>query len=373
MESSKYNAISFECCKTKELLNYICVTCSTRKKDLIFLGKHRIYCGKKCAQKAEESEEELNTLRQCLAESLKENEDKSRYIEKLRRKSNAFEDDVIEIENSYREEININQTIINSLNDRIDDKDKQNKPLMEEIERLKGDKKSLQNEISVLQKKLATSMNQRDLSNKQNNRTLVDNKKSNENKDISTSNHHDTRLVANHSTTAEDLETIRAEESRVQGGLKDDDQTPSMDKPTGRKNNLSKILIYGDEYARSFRQALNLCFDKSFDTEAKLYPHIDFSCIAKNLFQDTIQYGKEDFVIVMVVLADIDIFDHWAFFIFILLTTCSQSQVRMTRGPDRPLIKALKHTPSYCLSIASLITGDGSDNVNFCDRQLLRT
>nr|CAH7766536.1 unnamed protein product [Callosobruchus chinensis] len=113
-------------------------------------------------------------------------------------------------------------------------------------------------------------MNQRDLSNKQNNRTLVDNKKSNENKDISTSNHHDTRLVANHSTTessntAEDLETIRAEESRVQGGLTDDDQTPSMDKPTGRKNNLSKILIYGDEYARSFRQALNLCIDKSFD------------------------------------------------------------------------------------------------------------
>nr|CAI5841653.1 unnamed protein product [Callosobruchus analis] len=61
-----------------------------------------IYCGGTCALKQDEKEEEIVLLRQEMVELQKENVEKEKYIDSLRKKSSAFEEDVIDIETSYR-------------------------------------------------------------------------------------------------------------------------------------------------------------------------------------------------------------------------------------------------------------------------------
>nr|CAI5853673.1 unnamed protein product [Callosobruchus analis] len=158
MECNKNNIVKFECCKNKEFANYICIvcnkvyhkSCSNRKKDLVLLDKHMIYCGATCALKQDEREEEIVLLRQEMVELQKENVEKEKYIDSLRKKSSAFEEDVIDIETSYRDEIQSNQRVISNLNIMLDEKDRRIAALNEELQELKHSKEVLQDEIYKL-------------------------------------------------------------------------------------------------------------------------------------------------------------------------------------------------------------------------------
>nr|CAI5856801.1 unnamed protein product [Callosobruchus analis] len=121
-----------------------------RKKDLVLLDKHMIYCGATCALKQDEREEEIVLLRQEMVELQKENVEKEKYIDSLRKKSSAFEEDVIDIETSYRDEIQSNQRVISNLNIMLDEKDRRIAALNEELQELKHSKEVLQDEIYKL-------------------------------------------------------------------------------------------------------------------------------------------------------------------------------------------------------------------------------
>nr|CAI5826288.1 unnamed protein product [Callosobruchus analis] len=109
-----------------------------------------IYCGATCALKQDEREEEIVLLRQEMVELQKENVEKEKYIDSLRKKSSAFEEDVIDIETSYRDEIQSNQRVISNLNIMLDEKDRRIAALNEELQELKHSKEVLQDEINKL-------------------------------------------------------------------------------------------------------------------------------------------------------------------------------------------------------------------------------
>nr|CAI5863755.1 unnamed protein product [Callosobruchus analis] len=68
-----------------------------------------------------------------------------------------------------------------------------------------------------------------------------------------------------------------------------------------------KILIFGDEYARNFRKVLELYTDKSiFSVESYVRPNVEFLQSTRDIFVNTVTYGKYDFVIFMVSTRNID-------------------------------------------------------------------
>nr|CAI5859780.1 unnamed protein product [Callosobruchus analis] len=82
-----------------------------------------------------------------MVELQKENVEKEKYIDSLRKKSSAFEEDVIDIETSYRDEIQSNQRVISNLNIMLDEKDRRIAALNEELQELKHSKEVLQDEF----------------------------------------------------------------------------------------------------------------------------------------------------------------------------------------------------------------------------------
>nr|CAI5865551.1 unnamed protein product [Callosobruchus analis] len=120
----------YVCCKSKEVSNYVCIVCSNvyhksccaRKKGVMFVDKHKIYCSKKCQLKADE-EEHIDVLRNPLENAQQEIEDRDKFIDSLKKKNLAFEDD-IDIETSYTSEIENNKSMINKLERKLDQRDK---------------------------------------------------------------------------------------------------------------------------------------------------------------------------------------------------------------------------------------------------------
>nr|CAI5855429.1 unnamed protein product [Callosobruchus analis] len=74
---------------------------------------------------------------------------------------------------------------------------------------------------------------------------------------------------------------------------------PATDTSTERKNHVPQILIQGDEYARSFRRLLDSHIDKSFHIDALVKPNIQFSYLTKDLFQKVINFGQDDYVVMV--------------------------------------------------------------------------
>lgn len=100
---------SYGCCKNKPLTGLCCVVCHEifhpsclqRRKDAVKIGFHKIYCSSNCQEKLlseEERQSDFDKVIQGLREEIK---GRDQYIERLRKQSRDFEDEVCNTEQGY--------------------------------------------------------------------------------------------------------------------------------------------------------------------------------------------------------------------------------------------------------------------------------
>lgn len=125
----------FKCCDKKfnSLYCVICEnlfhrSCCERKKEVTAINNHKIYCSINCAEKAKSKhDEQIEMLNQIIKELKQELESRDTYIRNLRRKSEAFESDVIEFEQCYNKEIEVQKTTIKNLQKTLESEYMKNK------------------------------------------------------------------------------------------------------------------------------------------------------------------------------------------------------------------------------------------------------
>lgn len=157
--SAKNNDIKFKCCN-KELNNFCCLTCNNifhkscceRKKGLIIINKHIIYCSEVCAEKTNTDEEIINELRQQINNMNIELEEKNVYIQNIKRRSKIFEDDAIESEQNYLLEIEEYKIINDKLKAKLDQMLKRNSEIEEDLSNEVNKLAQYEKEINELRK-----------------------------------------------------------------------------------------------------------------------------------------------------------------------------------------------------------------------------
>lgn len=183
---------SFKCCKNKDFLNYCCVeclnifhpSCLERCSQVVKLGGYKIFCSEECQTNSVERENQCSLFKKEIESLEKELNQKDRYIERLRRSSQVFEDVVSEAEKSLTSKLdNLNQrnscletemqklkdneqealsqlesfnTVKQNLEREINELSNLNRNLIVTIETLEKDNMVLAKEIKMLQRRLET-------------------------------------------------------------------------------------------------------------------------------------------------------------------------------------------------------------------------
>nr|CAI5818430.1 unnamed protein product [Callosobruchus analis] len=283
-----------------------------------------IYCGGTCALKQEEREEEIVLLRQEMVELQKENVEKEKYIDSLRKKSSAFEEDVIDIETSYRDEIQSNQRVISNLNIMLDEKDRRIAALNVELQELKHSKEVLQDEIYKLKNideakrfKCEKRPNFRktspkgDSSNQTNRESASPNTDSQCNRiyrdaSCTSKNGSDPADVLNSSGPEDNTSladppsspnSARCCDSSAQSDVSAAFVSHDFNHRTVKK---SQVIIIGDEHAKNCSAMLNSYVDSSEAIiQGIVKPGVDFYGLVKPLFNHSLYLGKDDYIVVM--------------------------------------------------------------------------
>lgn len=153
---------TYKCCKSS-FHAYFCVTCHgvfhkscfEKKKTASIIESYKVYCSKQCQEAANrEGEEELRAI---IVELQEELQLRDNQILRNQRRSAAFEDDVIEIENTYNAEIIHKTEIIKTLEKRLEDQQKEKfetgdaSELRVKIGNLQKLNEALQNKFKLLQ------------------------------------------------------------------------------------------------------------------------------------------------------------------------------------------------------------------------------
>lgn len=102
----------FKCCR-KDFTNYICIVCLSpfhpscleRKSSVIKLGRYRVYCSEHCQGEDQAREEREGKLIEELKRAETGSREKDAFIERLKKNSRDFEDDVVAVEGKYAEEL----------------------------------------------------------------------------------------------------------------------------------------------------------------------------------------------------------------------------------------------------------------------------
>lgn len=82
--------------------------------------------------------------------------------------------------------------------------------------------------------------------------------------------------------------------------INDDGKTTEQPADSTRVARKGKILIVGDEYAKNFARVLDLVIDTSqYKVDELVDPRKELSELSKNIFDKSIDYGTNDYVIIM--------------------------------------------------------------------------
>ncbi|CAH1987823.1 unnamed protein product [Acanthoscelides obtectus] len=252
-----------------------------------------IYCSTTCQGKGEEEMEKDNTTKEIIRELQQEIIEKDKYIASMKKRSLAFEDDVIEIEKNYNDEIQTYKRQIQNIEQQLAYLSSKNSTLQELTTSLLMEEPPVANDIRATSFQMKTN----DMCKSQPIEHEFD--------------EHQTASTFAHCTSIvspiPQLDGEVAAESARQTP-KEFDDAPIIDiVPSGGspKRNASdscrKIIIIGDEYAKSFRKVLELYTDMTkFSIKAHVYPNLEFVDITKNVFNITKSLGENDFVIFMI-------------------------------------------------------------------------
>nr|CAI5843712.1 unnamed protein product [Callosobruchus analis] len=237
------------------------------KNKIRFVNGYKVQC---CDQPTnsefcESESEEVSLLEQTISE-LKENSlNRDNYIKKIKNNHQLFIDEAMKTESELKQLLEQQKMLVNELS-KID-------MLQKEVYKNRIEKENTSTQTDTVKKadKFTEINSPEDFSSGVRDKlTIID-----ELSTMSTSVQHEMdRCPANVS--------------------------PPIDVTPGKRKNLPRILICGDEYARSFRKLLDLYIDKTFEVEALVQPNIEFSCLTKEMFQNMISFGSHNYVVVMI-------------------------------------------------------------------------
>lgn len=123
-----------------------------RMGSVIKLGKCRIYCSEKCQSEQIDAEEKERELLEGLKKIEDDCKEKDAYIERLRRRTQDFEDEVENAEGKYVRELLAQKNMIVALNREIDELRKRNEQWLGEFEEKKQLVIKLEKDIEELNK-----------------------------------------------------------------------------------------------------------------------------------------------------------------------------------------------------------------------------
>ncbi|CAG9815515.1 unnamed protein product [Phaedon cochleariae] len=180
----------FTCCKTKECPNVCCMqclnifhfSCLNRTQRMTKIEGHKIICSQECARQKESNDDQLNKLfeevgklkddiktKNGLLEELevgvvntrnfkdginklhKENRQKDVYIQRLKRVSISFEEDVFSAEQNYIKKLDEQKQTIAELNKELIKQTELNRHLMTEVDSKSAVEEWLQKDLHDLE------------------------------------------------------------------------------------------------------------------------------------------------------------------------------------------------------------------------------
>lgn len=256
---------TFECCRTKSFPNsyYICISCVRvfhrscvlrDKSKFTLIGGHKI----KCCDNLET--EHLLNEKSLLEETISELNENSflreQHLKRLKEDHRKFIEEVTTRENELNALIkNQEEIIINA---------------QEELAKLKKEIKLLST------KKLVTTNSTQTMAN-----TLVT--RSTETENMTNIKHH---------FTNKDIQTKPSRRTTVSGQQEDDDNTVKTEEK-------KKVLIIGDEYARKIASTLHFISGSEYSVKGLVFPNSRFFDICKGIFEKTVHFNENDFIILM--------------------------------------------------------------------------
>lgn len=268
---------NFKCCKTKEFLNYFCISCASvyhpscldRVSDCIKLGGYKIFCSSECQSKENIDEVEKDTLVEEIVKLKEEITAKNIHIERLKRRTEDFSQDVSEAEENYLAQLSKNSKLIADLNKEIIDLRRKNPEMEELIKNNESLSKKFQQEIQDM-----TDINR--------------------------------NMLTTIQTLEKDNEAYIIEMSKLRKQLKDQElgntqcrkcrEKQNTDKRTSTKKN-SQLLIIGDNNARGcaviIKNIANICLDTNTQYDNKKL----FNENVEEAIKLSSNFTKQDFII----------------------------------------------------------------------------
>ena len=325
--------MKFECCK-KELGNYCCVfchnifhkSCCDRKKERIIIQKHQIYCSEICAKKANDEEKNINELYLEINKLAKEIEEKNIYIGKIKRRSQDFEDEVLDAEQSFIAEIDgKNLTIVNlkkKIEQLLKEKNETEKNSAEHIEK----KKTYEDNIRELNKKNNEMRKQIETLNRKN-ITI-----SNELEQLRGKIVKIKEIDHNKNETCHNKEN---EENRINMTKLENSKAEKLKQPTAVNKIHNKILILGDEHGKNINHKMrNKLEFKSYKIQSVLKPKAPLKDVMESIEQLTNGFTKDDIVILIAGTNDLQNYRYPSFRVICdKLKLCSHTNVIISSVP----------------------------------------
>ncbi|VEN51451.1 unnamed protein product, partial [Callosobruchus maculatus] len=270
---------------------------NTRKRNgFTIIQNHVIYCSLSCKNKDEQNVNDKDNYIEIIRELQQEIEEKNKYIDSLKKRAKAFEDDVIEIERSYNDEIKDFSSKIKSLEKNLLHISSENTELKAIIDAEKDIKQQKSFGVDTSDFNIFL-VSQKDTDDEQ--ISNLESSSSSTSPQMETVNTLEDEFLDSSSKTTEEMDEVSLT-TKSNPAVLPTEPSPSPIRRTNTEMKRHKVLIYGDQYAKHFRNILELYLDKSnFAIEAFVLPNIDFEHATKNIFRSTISYGQNDYVIMM--------------------------------------------------------------------------
>ncbi|VEN55225.1 unnamed protein product [Callosobruchus maculatus] len=268
--------------------------CCNRMKNIVKISGNKIYCGPECELdgnnviNSEVSSEITEKLKQELS-------DKERYIERLLKKAKDFETDVLEIEQrfideqtEYKEQLKFSKEKLYSLKSDFIRTQKENEKLTGKIDEYQKQIEKMFTQINELQKVNVDMLSSISILEKANDTYEEEIER------LKTSGN--STLVRENAILGID-EDSRTEEDKGADFVNVLNIHPNLGHNINRKR---KILVIGDEFAKNGSTVLHSIIpDSDITIEGIVKPSIEFSDLALSLFYYSQQYGKNDYIIIM--------------------------------------------------------------------------
>lgn len=303
----------FKCCKNKEVLYYLCITCdaifhhscANRLKSVVKLSGNKIYCCAAC-ESADNDDKNYDLYQKEINKLKDELEDKEKHIIRLMKKAKDFEEDVLETEQSFIEEQNHHRDKLKTQKEKICtlqreiiDAEEMNKNLVNLINDYKQSIEEMQNEMTELRNIHADMLKTISLLEETNDRysMKIDQLEKETVKDD------ECRTIRNVLGNAnfvleKTLEGRNEQQNSIEEYIS---LYEELSQQTGKnRNSGKKVLILGDEFGRNCaRNVYNSMYSLGFIVEGFIKPNTEIADITSNLFSQTIHFGQDDYVFIV--------------------------------------------------------------------------